>query len=125
MRKLFLSVGCALILLATATVSDAAIFVKMTDGTVAGTVDGLVDPTPGIPTDLWVKGGLRFAKPSVALSGTTDVTDTLTLLSCTTRPCRIYFPGGEPVVTGATPPAGALFRLEDVSSTSLARVEKF
>ena len=114
MRKLFLSVGCALILLATATVSDASIFVKITDGSVAGTVDGLVTAS---------KGNLRFAKASLAPLGTTDVTDTLTLLSCTTRPCTVFFPErpGHP----ADRPIPDTFKLSDVSATSLARIEKF
>src|SRR5687767_7713332 len=112
MRKLFLSVGCALALLATANVSDASIFVRISDGTVAGTVDGRVTAS---------KGGLRLAKLSPAPTGTLDApVDTLTLLSCAARPCKIFFPSG-----ASSAQAGDIFRLEDVSSTSLARLEKF
>ena len=107
MRKLFLSVGCALILLATATVSDAAdrIFVTITDGTTPRTAD---------------IGSLRLSKPSVAPPpGTTNVTDTLTVLSCS-WPCQVGFP------SGSVPPAPAdTFIFEHASSASAARVEKF
>src|SRR5882724_2267650 len=119
MRKLFLSVGCGLALLATATVSDAVvnprIYVKITDGTVAGTVDGLVTSTKGV--------GLVLAKVSNAPAGTLDATDTLIVLSCTTRPCTVFFPSGSS--TQVTSPIPDTFKLTDVSSTSLARVEKF
>jgi hypothetical protein len=117
MGKLFVSVCCALALLAAATVSDAVvnprIYVKITDGTVAGTVDGLVTPT---------KLGLVLAKVSNAPAGTLDATDTLNVLTCQVRPCSVFFPSG---TVGATGLGTDTFRIQDVSSTSLARVEKF
>ena len=118
MRKILLSVGCALALLASATVSDASIFVKISDGT--NTVDGLQLLPIGT-----LKGGLRLAKASLAPvpPGTADLTDTLTVLSCTTRPCTVFFPSGSS--TQVTSPIPDTFKLQDVSSTSLARVEKF
>jgi hypothetical protein len=114
MRKLFLSLGCALALLTTATVSDASIFVKISDGTVANDLDGRT---------LGTKGGLILAKLSPLPAGTLDVTDTLTVLSCTTRPCTVHFPSGNTAPTAAL--ATDTFTLQDVSATSLARVEKF
>ena len=109
MRKLFLSLCCALALLTTAPVADAAIFVRITDGTI--TVDGLLTAT---------RGGLNLAKASLAPADTLDATDTLTVLTCAVRPCTVFFPSG-----AATAQAGDSFKLQDVSSTSLGRVEKF
>src|SRR5882724_10157710 len=112
MRKLFLSVGCGLALLATATVSDASIFVKITDGT--NTVDGLQLLPIGT-----LKGGLKLAQPSPAPTGTLDATATLTMLSCAARPCTVFFPSG--AATQQTSPIADTFKLQDVSATSLAR----
>lgn len=109
MFKLLLSVCCALALLTTATVSDAKIFVKITDGT--NTVDGLVTAT---------KGGLVLSKTSTAPTGTLDVTDVLNVLTCATRPCTVFFPSG-----AATQQTGDTFKLQDTLATSLVRVEKF
>lgn len=112
MRRLLLSVSCALTLLVTATVSDAKIFVNISDGT--NTLNAQTSTT--VP---FVKGGLVLSKASLAPAGTLDVLDTLTLLTCAARPCKIHFPSGS-----ATAQAGDTFRLEDVVATT-ARVEKF
>jgi hypothetical protein len=110
MRRLVFSLGVALLVLVSATASHAKIFVKISDGTT--TRDGLVTPTVG--------AGLVLAKDSLAPTTTTDVTDTLTVLNCATRPCTVFFPSG-----AATQQTGDTFKLQDVSSTSRARVEKF
>jgi hypothetical protein len=114
MGKFLVSVCCALAFLASATMSDARIFVKITDGT--NTVDGLVTPT---------KGGLVLRKDSPASTGTADVTDVLNVLTCATRPCKVYFPSGN--VHPAAPLTTDTFIIEDVSSPALSpvRVEKF
>src|SRR5258706_16122800 len=106
MRKLFLSVGCGLALLATATVSDASIFVKITDGT--NTVDGLQLLPIGT-----LKGGLKLAQLSPAPAGTLDApVATLTVLSCAVRPCTVFFPSG--AATAQTLPTPDTFKLQDV-----------
>lgn len=122
MRKLFLSVGCALILLATATVSDAKIYVNISDGTTtlnakdSATVP-FIKTHPSSPTH-----GLRLSQSSPAPSGTLDATATLTVLFCPTRPCTVFFPSG-----AATQQTGDTFKIQDIGSatSSQARVEKF
>ena len=91
MLKLLLSVGCALALLTTATVSDAKIFVKISDGTTAGTLDAQASTT--VPfSQGWAAAQPWPPQPRRARP---IVTDTLThRLSCTTRPCKVYFPSG-------------------------------
>jgi hypothetical protein len=117
MRTLTVVLGVALAIPAFPTASAAAIFAKISDGTVAGVVDGSVAPTPdGTVT----KGLFRIRRLSPAPSGTTDVTDTMNVLTCATRPCTVFFPSG-----AATLQAGDTFKFQDVSSTVLARVEKF
>ena len=122
MRKLFLSVGCALILLATATVSDAKIYVNISDGTT--TLDA-----KGSATVPFIKShvsspthGLRLSQRSDAPTGSLDATATLTVLICPTRPCTVFFPSG-----AATQQPGDTFKLQDVGSTTSlqARLEKF
>ena len=119
MRKLFLSLGCALTLLVSATVSDAKIFVRITDGT--NTLDA--EPATAVPP--FITGGLVLSKVSVAPAPTitTDVTDTLTVLACPVRPCTVHFPSGNTAPTAAL--STDTFTLQDVSATSLARIEKF
>jgi len=111
MRKLWLSMLCALALLGTATVSDAKIFVNISDGTT--TLDALTPPPP------FTKVGLVLSKASGAPQGTTDVTDTLNILTCPTRPCTVGFPSG--VINGL---ATDTFKIQDISTTNLARIEK-
>ena len=117
MRKLFLSVGCALALLVSATVSDARIYVKISDGNVANDLDGRT-LTGG------VKGSLKLAQASAAPTGTLDAPiASLFLITCppsTPRPCKAFFPSGNP--TSAQP--GDTLRLED-DTTAGARLEKF
>ena len=120
MRKLFLSVGCALTLLWTSTVADAAIFVNISDGT--NIVNGLELPLQGVPL-MGTKGGLKLAWAAPLPTGTLDDTKVLNLLTCTTRPCTVHFPSGNTAPTAAL--STDTFTLQDVSSTSLARVEKF
>ena len=124
MGKLFLSVGCALALLASATVSDAKIYVNISDGTTAGTVDAkgsavvpFIKSHPSSPTH-----GLRLSQASLAPSGTLDATATLTVLICPARPCTVFFPSG-----AATQQTGDTFKIQDIGSTTSlqARVEKF
>ena len=105
MRRLGFSLGVALLVLASATASHANIFVKISDG--ATTVDAS-------------RGVLVLTKSSQAPTGTTDVTDILNVLTCAVRPCTAFFPSG-----AATQQAGDTFKIQDVSSTALARVEKF
>lgn len=105
MRRLILSLGVALAVLVSATTSHAAIFVTMSDG--ANTVNAS-------------RNNLVLSKVSLAPTGTADVTDVLNVLTCTVRPCTVFFPSGL-----ATQQATDTFKLQDVSSTSLARVEKF
>lgn len=108
MRKLVVLLGIALCLIASASPSDAKIFVRISDGTT--TRDGAV---------LASFGSLVLSKTSLApTSG--DVTDSMPILTCAARPCRVFFPSG-----ATTQAAGDTFRIEDVSSASLARVEKF
>jgi hypothetical protein len=110
MLKLSLRLGLAVVVLASATPSDAGIFVTISDGT--STVTG----TASIPG----KGNFTLYKASPAPTGTLDVTDTLTLLTCTARPCTVFFPSGQAIQQGSD-----TFKFQDVSSTALARVEKF
>jgi hypothetical protein len=112
MRKLWLSMLCALALVGTATVSEAKIFVNISDGTT--TLNALTSTT--VP---FTKVGLVLSKVSLAPTGTTDVTDTLNILTCPTRPCTVFFPSG-----AATQQTGDTFKIQDVASTNLARVEK-
>jgi hypothetical protein len=114
MGKALCSLLGALVLLATASVSDAKIFVNISDGTT--TLDARA--ATAVP---FIKGGLILSKTSTAPTGTTDVTDRHNILQCTMRPCRVFFPSGNTV--SAQP--GDTFRIEDVSSTSPARIEKF
>ncbi len=121
MRKLALALGLMLAALAWATVSDAVMFVKYSDGTTAGTVDGQTFVTTtkcstAVPSACFV-----LRKASLAPGGTTDVTDTMDLLTCATRPCRLFFPSGHPTAAQS----GDIFRIEDVSSTSRAQLVKF
>jgi len=61
---------------------------------------------------------LSLAAPKWA-STTQTGNHTLNILSCTTRPCKINFPSG-----GTTPLPSDTFRIEDISSTNRARIEK-
>jgi hypothetical protein len=122
MRKFLLSVGCALFLLTTATVSDAKMYVNISDGTTTLNAKGsatvpFIKSHPSSPTH-----GLRLSQLSAAPSGTLDATATLTVLFCPTRPCTVFFPSG-----AATQQTGDTFKIQDIgSATSLqARVEKF
>jgi hypothetical protein len=117
MRKFLVSVCCALALLASATVSDARIYVKISDGTVANDLDGRTLAGG-------VKGSLKLAQASAAPTGTLDAPiASLFLITCppsTPRPCKAFFPSGNP--TSAQP--GDTLRLED-DTTAGARLEKF
>jgi hypothetical protein len=117
MFKLLLSVCCALALLTTATVSDAKIFVNISDGT------NTLNAQPPTVLPPFNVGGLRLSITPPTLSGNLDNTFVHNILSCTTPPCKVYFPSGN------VAPAAALgtdtFTIEDISSTSRARVEKF
>jgi hypothetical protein len=105
MRKVVLSLLCALAVLATASVSDANIFVSISDGT--NTVSAS-------------KGGLVLSKTSPAPAGTLDVTDTLNILTCA-APCQVGFPSG---ILAPNIPASDTFIIENVTGTR-ARIEKF
>jgi hypothetical protein len=122
MRKFLLSVGCALFLLTTATVSDAKMYVNISDGTTTLNAKGsatvpFIKSHPSSPTH-----GLRLSQLSAAPSGTLDATATLTVLFCPTRPCTVFFPSG-----AATQQTGDTFKIQDIGSatSSQARVEKF
>jgi hypothetical protein len=125
MCKLLLSVCCALALLATATVSDAKIYVNISDGTTTlnaktSTTVPFIKSHSSSPTV-----GLKLSQPSLIPAGTlasADVTDTLTVLFCPTRPCTVFFPSG-----AATQQTGDTFKIQDIGSTSSlqARVVKF
>jgi hypothetical protein len=112
MRRLLISLGVALLVLASVPDAHANIFVKISDGTT--TLDGLVTPT---------RGGLALRKASPAPTGTADATDTLTVLGCAVRPCTVHFPSGN--VAPAAPLATDTVTIQDVSAANLARVEKF
>ena len=129
MRKLWLMMLCALAFLGTATVSEARIFVTISDGTT--TLDGKTLNLP--PAPLGAKGGFLLMKASPAPpippppAVPTDATDTLTILGTTTspcpsRPCTVYFPSGN--VAPAQPLSTDTFIIQDVSATNLAKVTK-
>ncbi|HKZ03966.1 MAG TPA: hypothetical protein VJU81_00725 [Methylomirabilota bacterium] len=108
MRKVLLSLVCAVVLLGTATVSDANITLSISDGTTTVSAS---------------KGGLVLTKSSPAPSGTLDVTDTMNILTCPTRPCRVYFPSG--IVHPALPLSTDTFIIQDVASATPAKITKF
>jgi hypothetical protein len=123
MRKLWLTMLCTLAFLGTAAVSEARIFVTISDGTT--TLDGRT-LTGG------VKGGLALLKASPIPAGTlatANVTDTLNILGTTlspcptTRPCTVYFPSGN-VAPAQQPLATDTFIIQDVSSANLAKITK-
>jgi hypothetical protein len=105
-----LSLGVALLVLASATASHAKVFIKISDGT--NTLDGLVTTS---------RGGLMLSKVSPAPAGTANVTDVLNVLTCPTRPCTVHFPSGN--VAPAAPAVSDTFTFTDVLGN--ARVEKF
>jgi hypothetical protein len=113
MRKVTLSLVFALAVLAFATAAHAKIFVNISDGT--NTLNAQLSTT--VP---FVKGGLRLSQASPAPTGLTDVTVVVNVLTCAVRPCTVFFPSG-----AASQQAGDTFKIADVSSASLARVEKF
>jgi hypothetical protein len=117
MRKLWLVMVCALVLLGTATVSEAKMFVTISDGTT--TLDARAAAAP------FVRGNLELSKTSAApLPTAGNVTDTLNIVRCTppaVRPCTVFFPSGAP-----TQQAGDTFKIQDVGATATltARLEK-
>ena len=120
MRKLFLSVGCALILLATATVSDAKIFVNISDGTT--TLDAGSATVPFIKSHVSNPTHRRLSQRSDAPTGTLDATATLTCSSVRRGRARSSSPAAR-----LTQQPGDTFKLQDVGSTTSlqARLEKF
>ena len=112
MRKLWLAMLCTLASLGTATISEAKIFVNISDGTT--TVNALTSTT--VP---FLKGtGLKLSQLINPPLANADTTTTLNILTCATRPCTVFFPSG-----AATQQAGDTFKIQDVASTNLARVE--
>jgi hypothetical protein len=125
MRKLWLTVLCTLAFLGTATVSEAKIYVNISDGTTtlnaktSATVPFLKSHSSSLTS------GFKLSQLSplpANLAATADTTDTLTVLFCPTRPCTVFFPSG-----AATQQTGDTFKFQDIGSatSSQARVEKF
>ena len=125
MRKLLVVLMCAAALLTTATVSEAKIYVNISDGTNtlnakgSTTVPFLKSHSSSLTT------GFKLSQLSplpANLASTADTTDTLTVLFCPTRPCTVFFPSG-----AATKQTGDTFKFDDIGSatSSQARVEKF
>ena len=119
MRKLWLSMLCALALVGTATVSEAKIFVNISDGTT--TLDARA-VTAGVP---FIKSDPSSPTVNLTLSRlitppvlNADTTTTLNILTCATRPCTVFFPSG-----AATQKTGDTFKIGDVASNNLARIE--
>ena len=104
MRKLWLTMLCTLAFLGTATVSEALISVKISDGTT--TRDGVT------------LGGLKLSQAINPPILNADTTTTLNILTCATRPCTVFFPSG-----AATQQTGDTFKIGDVASNNLARIE--
>ena len=132
MRKLWLMMLCGLVLLGTAAVSEARIFVNISDGTTNGTLNALPPPPATAPVP-FIVGGLKLSQLSpapplpVPPATAVDATDTLTILGTTTspcpsRPCTVYFPSGN--VAPAQPLPTDTFIIQDASATNLARVTK-
>lgn len=112
MRKLLVVLVCAVALLATATASEAKIFVNISDGT-NPTINALASTT--VP---FFKGNLKLSQASSTRLASGDQTDTLTLIQCTTpRPCALFIPSG-----ASTQQPGDTFKISDVSATALAKV---
>jgi hypothetical protein len=113
MRKLWLIMLCTLAFLGTAAVSEAAISVRIFDGTTAR--DGVT------------LNGLKLIQAINPPVLNADTTTTLNILACTTPPCTVLFPSGTAFSSGeALPnplPAGTTFKIQDVSSTNRARIE--
>jgi hypothetical protein len=128
MRRLLFSLGVALLVLTSATASPAQtiprIFVTISDG-VNPTVSGLALPAAPTAPPTYFKGGLILGQdsPKPASTVTTDVTNTLNILKCTTPPCTVHFPSGN--VAPTAPLSNDTFTIQDVSATNRARVEKF
>src|SRR5262245_42953582 len=121
MRKLWLTMLCTLAFLGTATVSEAKMFVSISDGTT--TLDGRTLNITGNPPG--TKGALILRKDSVAPPNPTPPAlpadlpvDTLNILSCV-APCIVGFPSG--TIGGA---AGDTFLIENVSGTNRAKLTK-
>ena len=103
MRKLWLTMLCTLAFLGTAAVSEANIFVTISDGPHTVTAStGLLRLSQTITTPI-------LSAP--------DTTTTMFLLTCT-APCTAFFPSGQ-----ATQQNGDTFKIQDVSSTNRARIE--
>ena len=65
--------------------------------------------------------GFVLSIPAPKWDATQNGNQTLNILKCSTPPCKINFPSG---VVGTTPQAGDTFRIEDISSTNRARIDK-
>ena len=118
MRKLWLTLLCTLALVGTAAVSEAKIFVNISDGT--NTLDAKASATvPFTKTDASSPTTIltlsQLVTPPVANA---DTLSTLNILTCPTRPCTVFFPSG-----AATQKTGDTFKIQDVASTNLARIE--
>ena len=113
MRKLWLTMLCTLAFLGTATVSEAKIFVNISDGTTNGTIDAKASTT--VP---FIKLGLTLSRLITPPVLNADTTTTLNILTCATRPCTVFFPSG-----AATQQTGDTFKIQDVASNNLARIE--
>jgi hypothetical protein len=103
MRKLWLIMLCTLAFLGTAAVSEANIFVTISDG----------------PRTLTASTNLLRLSQTITTPSLTapDTTTTMFLLTCT-APCTAFFPSGK-----ATQQNGDTFKIQDVSSTNRARIE--
>jgi hypothetical protein len=112
MRKLWLTMLCTLAFLGTAAVSEAKIFVNISDGTTTLNAQAATAPVP------FTRGNLVLSKLSPAPTGTLDATDTLNILSCA-APCAVGFPSG--TINGAQ---GDTFLIQDVALNNRARVTK-
>ena len=117
MRKLLLSVCCALALLATATVSDAKIFVNISDGTTTLNAKG----SATVP---FIKSGpAGSARPPLPRRARSMRRPRSRVLICPTRPCTVFFPSG----AATQRHRDDTFKIQDIGSAASlqARVEKF
>ena len=106
MRKLWLTMLGTLAFLGTATVSEANIFVTISDGPNTVTAS---------------KNLLKLTQAINSPILNADTTTTMNIITCPTAvlpPCTVFFPSGQ-----ATQQNGDTFKIQDVASNNRARIE--
>lgn len=122
MKKLLVALTVALGVLTSAEVSQAAIFVRIEDGIASNAKDGrtLTRNADGSVTVGTATTNLRLrqlspAPPAPYPVPPPDLTTQMNLLTCSTRPCTVFFPSGSggPTSTNPQPLTGDTFKFQE------------